>query len=89
MFKICDKCNNYEISMDNMSEFCHAKIEGSLVIPRMTDDYIKERFEGEKKHCKSFNKIQNTCTVCGDDFVQEYITLQCPKCVNKIKQYLK
>ena len=54
---ICDNCNNYEISMDNTREICHAKKNGSQVIPKITNDYISERMNGEKINCKCYEKI--------------------------------
>jgi hypothetical protein len=61
MKRICDKCKNFEVSMDNTKEICHAKKQGSLVIPFITDDYISERMEGVKITCKGFEKIK-LCT---------------------------
>lgn len=55
--RICDKCNNFEVSMDNTKEICHAKKDGSQVIPKITDDYINERINGEKTNCKCYKKI--------------------------------
>lgn len=54
---ICDNCKNFEVSLDNTAYTCHGKRDGSQVLPRMTTDYIEERFDGFKKHCKSFEKV--------------------------------
>lgn len=54
---ICDKCDNFEVSMDNTYQVCHAKKEGSQLIRNMPDYYVEERFEGIKKTCKCFKKI--------------------------------
>lgn len=55
--RICDKCKNFEVSMDNMKETCHAMRDGSQVIPRMPIDYVSDRIEGNKSNCKSYEKI--------------------------------
>ena len=55
--RICDKCNNFEVTMDCTTEICHAKKDGSKVIPKITDYYIEERMYGDKKNCKCFAKI--------------------------------
>jgi hypothetical protein len=54
---ICDSCNNFEVSIENTKEICHAKKYGDIVIPIITDDYIRERMDGIKKSCKGFKKI--------------------------------
>ena len=59
--RICDRCNNFEVSFDNTKEICHAKKQGSLVIPFITDEYIEQRINGDKKSCKGFEKIK-VCT---------------------------
>lgn len=55
---ICDSCNNYEVTMDCTKEICHAKKDGSQVIAKITGDYIAQRFNGNKKTCKCFIKIE-------------------------------
>jgi len=55
--RICDKCDNFEVSPCSTREICHAKKQGSNVIFWITDDYISERMEGEKNSCKGFKRI--------------------------------
>lgn len=55
--RICDNCNNFEITMDNTREICHGKRSGSLLIANMPSYYIEERMNGNKKYCKEFKKI--------------------------------
>lgn len=54
---ICDRCNNFEVTMDNMNQICHAKKDGSQIIPFITDYYIEKRMSEIKKKCKCFKKI--------------------------------
>jgi hypothetical protein len=58
--RICDRCDNFEVSQDGMTETCHAQREGSVMLPVMDAYYISERVEGNKANCKRFKKIQNT-----------------------------
>ena len=55
--RICDRCNEFEVTPCGMTEICHAQKDGSQVIPKMTKDYIEDRISGEKQNCKSFKKI--------------------------------
>ena len=55
--RICDKCNNFEVTPCGMSEICHAQKDGSRVIPDMPTDYVNERMYGDKMTCKRFHKI--------------------------------
>jgi hypothetical protein len=57
MKRICDKCKNFEVSMDNTKEICHAKKDGSQVILKITDEYIEQRINAEKQNCKCYEKI--------------------------------
>jgi len=54
---ICDKCNNFEVSMCGTYEICHAKKEGSKFIKWIDDLYANERMNGNKQTCKGFKKI--------------------------------
>lgn len=56
--RICDRCNNFEVSPGGSVEICHARRLGSIVIPHMPKDYIEARINGDKQHCKEFKKIQ-------------------------------
>lgn len=54
---ICDKCNHYSVSPAGCVETCWATLISSKHIIHMPDDYIRERMNGNKKHCKEFKKI--------------------------------
>ena len=54
---ICDKCDHYVMAISGTTETCWAKYDGSKVIIRMPDDYIKLRMTGEKRNCKGFKKL--------------------------------
>jgi hypothetical protein len=56
--RICDRCNNFEVSRDGTRETCHARRIGSALIAHMPADYIEARMQGEKQNCKEFKKIQ-------------------------------
>ncbi len=55
--RICDRCNNYQVSPGGCTETCFAKFEGSKFIQWMDDYYITERFTGVKNFCKGFKSI--------------------------------
>ena len=54
---ICWKCNNYQQSPCGTVEKCYGNLNGSRVIPRISQHYIEERMYGDAKHCKEFEKI--------------------------------
>jgi len=53
--RICDRCNNYQVSPGGCVETCFAKYDG--VVQKMTDSYINKRFMGEKNFCKGFKSV--------------------------------
>ena len=70
---ICDRCEKYETTPCGTREICHAKREGSQVVPWMSDEYINERMSGEKKNCKGYKRYyepvsEKTRTATKEDF---------------------
>ena len=57
MKRICDNCQNLQVSPGGTTETCWAKHEGSRVIIDMPQQYIDLRMEGDKQNCKRFKRI--------------------------------
>lgn len=52
--RICDNCDNFQVSPGGCTENCAA-----YRIARLTLGYIEDRINGEKTTCKEFKKIKN------------------------------
>jgi len=51
---ICDRCNNYYVHPSGVYDRCHASL---IVANRMDLFYINDRMNGNKNHCKCFQKL--------------------------------
>ncbi len=51
--RICDKCDNFNVSPGGCTESC-----AIARIANLTIGYIEDRINGEKQSCKEFKKLK-------------------------------
>lgn len=54
---ICDRCNHYRVNASGTTETCAIHMLQNAMLPTFTKDYRDERFNGNKNHCKGFQKL--------------------------------
>jgi hypothetical protein len=56
---VCYKCKYFESNMAGTHQKCWINFYGPQHILRLDDQYVRERINGDKLHCKYFESLEN------------------------------